>query len=70
MLRVPAQIVSIEGAFALLSQGIWQAVVLLRDAIFHALFAWTVTAPLCIYLLQRLLTPVFERMAAQIRREP
>jgi hypothetical protein len=70
MLRVPPQIVSIEGTFALLSLGIWQAVVLLRDAIFHAAFAWGVTAPLCIYLLQRLLTPVFERMAAQIRRQP
>jgi hypothetical protein len=27
-------------------------------------------APFCIYLLQRLLIPVFERMAAQIRRLP
>jgi hypothetical protein len=27
-------------------------------------------APFCIYLLQRLLIPVFERMAAQIRRSP
>jgi hypothetical protein len=27
-------------------------------------------APFCIYLLHRLLTPVFERMAAQIRRQP
>jgi uncharacterized protein (DUF2062 family) len=70
MLRVPPQIVSFEGTFALLSLGIWRAVVLLRDAIFHAAFAWGVTAPLCIYLLQRLLTPVFERMAAQIRRQP
>src|SRR5580704_17687819 len=70
MLRVQPQIVSIEGTFALLSLGIWQAVVLLRDAIFHAAFAWCVIAPLCIYLLQRLLTPVFERMAAQIRRQP
>jgi hypothetical protein len=26
--------------------------------------------PICIYLLYRLLTPVFERMAAQIRRLP
>src|SRR5229473_1938620 len=35
MLRVPPQIVSIEDAFALLSLGIWQAIVLLRAAIFH-----------------------------------
>jgi uncharacterized protein (DUF2062 family) len=70
MLRVPPQIVSVRGAFALLSQGIWQAVVVLRDAIFHAALAWILLAPFCIYLLHRLLTPVFERMAAQIRRQP
>lgn len=70
MLRVPPQNLSIAGAFALMSQGIWQAVVLLRDAIFHAAFAWGVTAPFSIYLLQRLFTPVFQRMAAQLRRQP
>jgi uncharacterized protein (DUF2062 family) len=70
MLRVPAQIVSVKGALALLSQGIWQAIVVLRDAIFHAVFAWFLIAPFCIYLLHRLFTPLFERMAAQIRRQP
>jgi hypothetical protein len=67
MLRVPPQIVSIKSAFALMSHGVWQAVVVLRDAIFHAAFAWTVTAPFCVYLLYRLLTPAFVRLAAQIR---
>ncbi|SRR5258707_9106577 len=70
MLHVPPQVVSIKGAFALMSQGIWQAVVVLRDAIFHAAFAWALLAPFCIYLLQRLLTPLFERTAAQMRRPP
>jgi hypothetical protein len=68
MLGAPPEIVSIERAFALMSQGVWQAVVLLRDAIFHAVFAWGVTAPLFTYLLYRLLTPALERMAAQVRR--
>jgi uncharacterized protein (DUF2062 family) len=70
MLRVPPQIVSVKGALALLSEGIWQAVVVLRDSIFHAALAWILVAPFCVYLLYRLLTPVFERMAAQIRRQP
>jgi uncharacterized protein (DUF2062 family) len=70
ILRVPAQAVSVKGAFALMSQGIWQAVVVLRDAIFHAAFAWALLAPFCVYLLHRLLTPLFERMAAQMRRPP
>jgi len=70
MLHVPPQVVSVRGAFALMSQGIWQAVVVLRDAIFHAAFAWALLAPFCVYLLHRLLTPLFERMAAQMRRPP
>ena len=70
ILRVPPQVVSLKAALALMSQGVWQAVVVLRDAIFYAGLAWALIAPFCIYLLHRLLTPVFERMAAQIRRPP
>jgi uncharacterized protein (DUF2062 family) len=68
MLGVPRQMVSVKGALELMSQGIWQAMVVLRDALFHAVFAWTLLAPFCIYLLHRLLTPLFERMAVQMRR--
>jgi uncharacterized protein (DUF2062 family) len=70
ILRVPPQVVSIKAALALMSQGMWQAVVVLRDAILHAGLAWALIAPFAVYLLHRLLTPVFERMAAQIRRPP
>jgi uncharacterized protein (DUF2062 family) len=70
ILRVPPQVVSIKAALALMSQGLWQAIVVLRDAIFHAGLAWALLAPFAIYLFHRLLTPVFERLAAQIRRPP
>jgi uncharacterized protein (DUF2062 family) len=70
ILRVPPQVVSIKAALALISQGVWQAIVVLRDSIFHAGLAWGLVAPFAVYLLHRLLTPVFERMAAQIRRSP
>jgi uncharacterized protein (DUF2062 family) len=70
ILRAPPQVVSIKAALALISQGVWQAIVVLRDAIFHAGLAWALVAPFAVYLLHRLLTPVFERMAAQIRRSP
>lgn len=70
ILRAPPQVVSIKAALALMSQGVWQAVVVLRDAIFHAGLAWALIAPFAVYLIHRLLTPVFERMAAQIRRPP
>ncbi len=67
MLGAPRQVVSLKAGLALLSQGVWQTIVVLRDAIFHAVLAWAVIAPLCIYLLQRILTPIFERMAAATR---
>ncbi|MDP9008878.1 MAG: DUF2062 domain-containing protein [Pseudomonadota bacterium] len=70
IVRAPPQVVSIKAALALMSQGVWQAAVVLRDAIFHAGLAWALIAPFCVYLLHRLLTPVFERLAAQIRRPP
>lgn len=68
--RAPPQVISIKEGLALLSQGIWQAIVVLRDAIFHAALAWIVAAPVLIYFLHRLLTPIFERLAAQMRRQP
>jgi uncharacterized protein (DUF2062 family) len=70
IMRVPPQVVSIKAALALVSRGLWQAIVVLRDAIFHAGLAWALIAPFAVYLLLGLLTPVFERMAAQIRRPP
>ena len=70
LVRAPPQAVSIRAGLALMSQGVWYAAVVLRNAIFHAGLAWGLIAPFGIYLLHRLLTPVFERMAAQIRRMP
>jgi uncharacterized protein (DUF2062 family) len=70
ILGAPRQVLSVKAALALLSQGVWQTIVVLGDAIFHATLAWILIAPVCIYLLQRVLTPVFERMAAQVRRRP
>jgi uncharacterized protein (DUF2062 family) len=62
-----AQAVTIKGAFALMAQGVWHAVLVLRDAIFHACIAWALMAPFCIYVIYRLLRPLFERAAAQIQ---
>jgi uncharacterized protein (DUF2062 family) len=67
IVRAPPQVLSIKAALALVSTGVWHMVVVLRDAIFHAILAWALLAPLCIYLFFRLLTPVFERTAAQFR---
>ena len=67
MLHAPSEAVSLKAALALVSSGVWHAIVVLKEAIFHALFAWALLAPLCTYLIYRLLTPVFVRTAAQFR---
>jgi uncharacterized protein (DUF2062 family) len=70
IVHAPRQAVSIKEGLTLISHGLWPAIVVLRDAILHAALAWIIVAPFCIYVLQRLLTPIFERMAAQVRRQP
>lgn len=66
LLGAPRQAVSVKEGMALISQGVGHAVVALWDAIVHAGVAWLVVAAPAVYLLQRLLTPLFERAAAQI----
>ena len=70
ILRVPAQALSVKTTLDLMAQGVWHAVVVLRDAIFHGFLAWALTAPVFVYLLYRLLTPLFERAALQIGPRP
>jgi len=66
MLRAPPQPLTIKAGLALLGQGVGHAIIVLRDAILHAGFAWVVVAPAAIYALFRLLTPMFERAAEQL----
>jgi uncharacterized protein (DUF2062 family) len=70
MVRAPRQSVSIKEWLALWQQGAGVAAVALRDAILHAGFAWALIAPLAIFLLYKLLTPVFARAAARGKPAP
>jgi uncharacterized protein (DUF2062 family) len=70
LLRVPPQPVSIEEGLALMAQGAGHAIVVLWDAIMHAGFAWILLAPCAVFLLYRILTPIFERAAARVRLTP
>jgi uncharacterized protein (DUF2062 family) len=67
ILRVPPEPVSIKLGMALLAQGAGHTIGVLRDAILHAGLAWILIAPLAVYSLYRLLTPVFVRAAAQAK---
>jgi uncharacterized protein (DUF2062 family) len=67
ILRAPPQPVSVNEGLALLSHGVGHAIAALWDAILHAGFAWVLVAPLAVLLFHKLLNPVFERAAAQIK---
>jgi uncharacterized protein (DUF2062 family) len=68
IVQAPTQAITVKAGFALLAEGIWHAVVILKEAIFHAALAWALLAPPAIYLLYRLLTPLLERTAVQLNR--
>jgi uncharacterized protein (DUF2062 family) len=68
ILHVPPQPVSIKEGLALLAQGVGYAVVALWDAILHAGLAWILVAPMAVFLFYKLLAPVFEHAAAQIKQ--
>jgi uncharacterized protein (DUF2062 family) len=68
ILRVPPQPVSIKEGLALLAQGAGYAIVALWDAILHAGLAWILVAPMAAFIFYKLLTPVFEHAAEQIKR--
>jgi uncharacterized protein (DUF2062 family) len=67
ILRIPPDPVSGQQAMALLAQGAGHAIAVLRDAILHAGLAWILVAPLAVYSIHKLLTPVFVRAAAQMK---
>jgi uncharacterized protein (DUF2062 family) len=67
ILRIPPEPVSIRQAMALLAQGAGHAIIVLQDAILHAGLAWILVAPLAVYSIHKLLTPVFVRASAQLK---
>jgi uncharacterized protein (DUF2062 family) len=66
ILRLPPEPVSLKQGMALLAQGAGRAIDVLGNAILHAGLAWILVAPLAVYGIYKLLTPVFVRAAARI----
>jgi uncharacterized protein (DUF2062 family) len=64
MMHAAPQPVSISAGLDLMKQGIWHAVVVLKDAILHASVAWIALAPIAVYTLYKILRPIFSRAAA------
>jgi uncharacterized protein (DUF2062 family) len=67
ILRAPREPLSLQQGMALLAQGAGHAISVLWDSILHAGLAWILVAPLAVYAIYKLLTPVFVRAAAQIK---
>jgi uncharacterized protein (DUF2062 family) len=67
ILRIPPEPVSIRQAMALLAQGAGHAIIVLQNAMLHAGLAWILVAPLAVYSIHKLLTPVFVRASAQLK---
>jgi uncharacterized protein (DUF2062 family) len=70
LVAVPPQPLSIEAGMALIAAGAGHAVVVLWDAIVHAVLGWLVLGPVAIYVLYRVLRPMLERVAQLPRRAP
>lgn len=68
LMHAPKQAVSIKAGLALMAQGVWHSVVVLKDAILHAGVAWALIAPFSVYVIYRLLIPLFERAAVELQR--
>jgi len=68
--HAPRQPLSIEEGLTLIEHGVWNAVVFLWDAIVHAGIAWALVAPIAIYGLYRMFTPIFATAADRVRRNP
>jgi uncharacterized protein (DUF2062 family) len=69
IMRAPRQAVSIKAGLDLMSHGVLHAVVVLKDAIVHAGVAWILIAPFITYLLYKIFTQVFERVASTINTQ-
>jgi len=66
ILRAPHQAISAKDGLELIAHGVLNAVIVLWKAIVHAGLAWLVVAPFVTFILYRVLTRVFERIAVKI----
>jgi uncharacterized protein (DUF2062 family) len=66
LLRAPHRAISIKAALTFAAHDTGQAAVVLRDALYHAAVAWALVAPIAVYVIYRLLTPIFRRAAAEL----
>jgi uncharacterized protein (DUF2062 family) len=67
--RAPRISLSLPQMLSLIHGGVWQAIKALWVATMHAIVVWALLAPIAIYLLYRILTPIL-RTIAPVRQLP
>lgn len=65
--RSPPQPLSIKAGMAIVAGGVGHAVVVLRNAILHAVLAWILLAPFALLAFYRVLTPLLRHAEAQMK---
>ena len=63
LFRAPRLSLSLPQIFAMIHEGVWQAIKMLWVATIHAIAAWALIAPLAVYLIYRVLAPVLRKIA-------
>jgi uncharacterized protein (DUF2062 family) len=63
IVKAPPQPLSMDAGMALIAASVMHAIVVLWDAIVHAMLGWLAIGPIAIYLLYRVLRPLLERAA-------
>jgi uncharacterized protein (DUF2062 family) len=69
VIGAPRQPITLEEGMRILADDVWQAIVILRDAILHASIGWLLIGPPIIYILYRSLIPVFEHTAQRLKMQ-
>lgn len=67
LVQAPRQPLSMDAGLELIAASAGQAIVVLWDAIVHAVIGWVAIGPVAIYLLYRALTPILKHAALTLR---
>ena len=63
LFRAPKLVISLPQILAMVRADVWHAITALWVATMHAIVAWTLIAPVAVYLIYKILSPILTRLA-------
>ena len=63
MCSAPRLAISLSQILAMVKANVWHAIAALWTATMHAIVAWALVAPLAVYLIYKILSPILKRLA-------